>query len=63
MVKKNNDNEKYGGTGYEFRQMFSSPQPRHQTNTRLVVFDCLLDRDKELSDPIDRSPIRSGSSF
>ena len=30
MVKNNNDNdnEKYGGTGYERRQVFCSPQPR-----------------------------------
>ena len=30
MVKNNNnnDNEKYGGTGYELRQVFRSPQPR-----------------------------------
>ena len=26
--KNNNNNEKYGGTGYELRQMFCSPQPR-----------------------------------
>ena len=64
--KKNNNNEKYGGTGYEFRQMFCSPQPRgfmtynkHETaRFRLLVRD-----DKELSDPIDRSPVRSGSRF
>ena len=27
MVKKNK-NEKYGGTGYEIKQAFCSPQPR-----------------------------------
>ena len=36
---------------------------RHLTNTELLVFDCLFDDDKELSDPIDRSPVRSGSRF
>ena len=30
---------------------------------KLLVFDCLFDDDKELSDPMDRSSIRSGSRF
>ena len=36
---------------------------RHLTNTELLVFDCLFDDDKELSDPIDRSPVRNRSRF
>ena len=30
---------------------------------KLLVFDCLFDDDKELSDPMDRSSVRSGSRF
>ena len=68
MVKKNNnnDNEKNGGTGYEFKQTFYSLQPRgfmtsnkHET----ARFDFLFDDDKKLSDPIDRSPVRSQSLY
>ena len=52
--------------GYEIRQVFCSPQPRGFTaskNMKMVVFNCLFDDDKELSDPIDRSPVRSGFRF
>ena len=35
----------------------------HQTNTKLLVFDCLFDGDKELSYSIDRSPVISGFRF
>ena len=30
---------------------------------KLLVFDCLFDDDKELSDPMDRSSVKSGSRF
>ena len=47
-------------TGYKFRQVFCSPQP-HLTNMKLVVFDCLFDDNKELSDP--RVPLEAGPVF
>ena len=66
MVKKKKNNEKYGGTGYEFKQTFCSQQPRGFTTSNkreTARLDCLFNDDKELSYLIDKSPVISGSRF
>ena len=56
-------NEKYVRLGTSLDKCFVLYNHAVLTNIKLLVFDCLFDDDKELSDPIDRSPVRSGSRF
>ena len=53
------------GTGYEFRKLFCSLQPRGfvTSNTKLLVVAFLYDDDNKVSHPLVGSLVRSGSRF
>ena len=54
------------GTGYEFRKLFCSLQPRGSVtsnNTKLLVVTFLYDDDNKVSHPLVGSLVRSGSRF